>query len=72
MKSIDQIKEYLETHWFKSRHHAFYIRGYLLTEYPEEKGFNFKYVYSISYNGCSVEGEPITATDAIKFIEDEI
>lgn len=72
MKSPEQIKEYLATHWFKSRHHTYYIRGYLITEFPDIKDFEFKIVFPDKDGNNSVTNDLITAFDAIKFIENEI
>lgn len=72
MRTAQEIKEFLDNHWFSSRHMAYYIRGFLMTEFPDDKSFEFKYAFSTKFNGKSVDAELITATEAIKFIEDEI
>lgn len=72
MKTKEKIKDYLSTHWFKSRHHSYYIRGFLMTEFPDDKDFEFKMVLPDKEGNNYVTEDTITATDAIKFIEDEI
>ena len=71
MRSEKEIEEYLATRWFKTRHHSYFIRGFLLTEFPDNKNFKIRIVHT-NKEGFEIEGEVITATDAIKFIENEI
>lgn len=72
MRTVEEIKDYLNTHWFKSRRHAFYIRGFLMTEFPKEKGFEFRVILPDKEGNNYVTETTITAFDAIKFIENEI
>jgi len=71
MRTEKEIEEYLATRWFKKRHYAYYIRGFLLTEFPDNKNFQIRIAFS-NAEGINLGGEVITAADAIKFIEDEI
>jgi hypothetical protein len=66
MRTEKEIEDYLKNNWFKSRHQAFYIRGFLMTEYPNNKNFVFRY----AFNPKGKEGL-ISAADCIAFIENE-
>lgn len=71
MRSEKEIEEYLATRWFKTRHHCYFIRGFLLTEFPDNKNFEMRMAFT-NAEGIKLGGEVITATDAIKFIENEV
>ena len=68
MKSKEEVKEYLESHFFKNRRHAYAVRNQLL-DIDEFKGveFNIKWAFNTKHNGKSVE-EVITSDDALNFI----
>ena len=68
MKSKEEVKDYLENHFFKNRRHAYAVRNQLL-DIDEFKGveFNIKWAFNTKHNGASVD-EVITSNDAIEFI----
>ena len=70
MKTKEEVREYLESHFFKNRRHAYAIRN-IIIEIDEFKGaeFNFKWANE-TMRGSSIE-ETITSNDAIKFIFNE-
>ena len=71
MKSVNEVKEYLESHFFKNRRHAYAVRSQLL-DIDEFKGaeFNIKWAFNTKHNGESVK-KVITSDDAIRFIFNE-
>ena len=68
MKTKEEVKEYLENHFFKNRRHAYPVRNALI-DIDEFKGvkFNIKWAFNTKHNGASVD-EVITSDDAIEFI----
>lgn len=70
MKNVNEVKDYLENHFFKNRRHAYAIRN-IIVEIDEFKGaeLNFKWA-----DGTKAElsiDTTITSNDAIKFIFNE-
>lgn len=65
------IKDYINSHVFKSRRHAYAVRAIILDLYPDDKEFNFQWAFDTKHNGKSIDEELITANDAIKLIENE-
>ena len=68
MKTKEEVKDYLENHFFKNRRHAYPVRNALI-DIDEFKGveFNIKWAFNTKHNGKSVE-EVITSDDALNFI----
>ena len=68
MKNKEEVKEYLESHFFKNRRHAYAVRNALIDidEFKDEV-FNIKWAFNTKHNGKSVE-EVITSDDALNFI----
>lgn len=67
MKTKEEVKDYLDNHFFKNRRHAYAIRN-ILVEIDEFKGaeLDFKWANE-TMRGSSIE-QTITSNDAIKFI----
>lgn len=43
MRTTEQIKQYLDEHFFETRRHAYGIRAILVDLFPEERDFNFRW-----------------------------
>ena len=67
----EKIKEYINTHMFRSRRHAYAVRAVISDLYPEDKEFQFKWAFDTKHNGKSVEEELITANDVLKIIDND-
>lgn len=67
MKSKEEVKDYLDNHFFKNRRHAYAIRN-ILVEIDEFKGaeLDFKWANEVMRER-SIE-DVITSDDAIRFI----
>ena len=70
MKTKEEVREYLESHFFKNRRHAYAIRN-IIVEIDEFKDaeLNFRWANE-TMRGSSIE-QTITSNDAIKFIFNE-
>ena len=70
MKSKEEVKDYLENHFFKNRRHAYSIRN-IIVEIDEFKGAELKFKWANeTKRGSSIE-QTITNNDAMKFIFNE-
>ena len=69
MKKKQEVKEYLESHFFKNRRHAYSVRS-ALVDIDEFKGeeFAIKWAFDAKHNGKSVHGDLITSSEALDFI----
>ena len=52
MRTTEQIKQYLDEHFFETRRHAHGIRAILVDLFPEEKEFNYQWVSSKNEATC--------------------
>jgi type I site-specific restriction endonuclease len=72
MKSEQEIKEYLSTHFFADAIHARGIRAVLRDKFKESaKDFEFKITFDKSVEYKEITDNLITFNDAKKYIWDE-
>lgn len=71
MKNEQETREYLDNHFFINRIHAHAVRAVIIDKF-KSKDFEFKYASNTQLEYKGVSDNLITATDAIKYIWDEL
>ena len=70
MRTEQEAKEYLSSHYFINRIHAHAVRSAVMDKF-KSKEFEFKYASTDRVEFMGVYNKIITANDALKYIWDE-
>ena len=72
IRTPEEVRSYINSHAFITRHHAYCIRAYVLSKYEEKADkladLNYKYPFK---KGEDMDLPTISANDAIKFLTEK-